>query len=87
MKTNTTIFKGYPALTNSCYFIKACKIQNSLEQGIEYQKLGGLKLRKTKDLIRFKLGEYRLIFKRAQYGFIPETLIQRKNLPLFLKRR
>tara|TARA_R110000772_G_scaffold31158_4_gene77022 strand:+ start:475 stop:738 length:264 start_codon:yes stop_codon:yes gene_type:complete len=87
MKTLNTLFKPYPNLVKSRYYQRAISIQNKLSNGEDYQHIGGERLVLAKGLIRFKLGAYRLIFKREKIGYIPENLLQRKNLERFLKRR
>ena len=87
MKTLNKLFKPYPTIVKNHYFQRALSIQNKLNHGEDYQHIGGKRLVCAKGLIRFKLGAYRLIFKREQLGYIPELLLQRKNLERFLKRR
>lgn len=87
MKTLNKLFKPYPSNVKRYYFQRALSILNKLNQGEGYHCIGGKRLVCTKGLIRFKLGVYRLIFKREQFGYIPELLLQRKNLERFLKRR
>ena len=87
MKTLNTLFKPFPAVVKHRYFQRAVSIQHKLNNGEFYQQFGGKKLVCAKGLIRFKLGAYRLIFKREQSGYTPELLLQRKKLDQFLKRR
>jgi len=87
MKTLNKLFKPYPTIVKSHYFQRALSIQNKLNSGEDYHCIGGKRLVRAKGMIRFKLGAYRLIFKREQLGYIPELLLQRKNLEHFLKRR
>lgn len=87
MKTLNKLFKPYPIIVKSRYFQRALSIQNKLNHGEDYHRIGGKRLVCAKGMIRFKLGAYRLIFKRVPLGYIPELLLQRKNLDRFLKRR
>lgn len=87
MKTLTKLFKPYPTYLKARYFERALSIQNKLSNSYDYQFIGGKRLVCAKGLIRFKLGAYRLIFKRGSCGYVPESLLQRKNLERFLKRR
>lgn len=87
MATIHALFDQYSSSNCNKHISKALNIEKQLANGLDYQLLGGKKLHLAKDLIRFKLGQYRLIFKHTQMGFAPETLIQRKNLTRFLKRR
>lgn len=87
MKTLTNLFNCYPQMVRKCYYQRAIIIQNKLNNGECYQRIGGKRLHLANELVRFKLGAYRLIFKRSAQGFIPEKLLQRKNLNTFLKRR
>ncbi|MDO6569012.1 hypothetical protein Q4561_18210 [Alteromonas sp. 1_MG-2023] len=75
--------------TSECrrYLTKAKAIEEALNTGVQYSRFGGKKLKLSKNLVRFKLGNYRLIFKYTPNGLIPESLIQRKHLSRFLKRR
>ena len=87
MKTLNTLFTDYPIAVKQRYFQRAISIQKKLNNGEDYHRIGGQRLVCAKGMIRFKLGAYRLIFKRVQLGYIPELLLQRKNLERFLKRR
>jgi len=87
MKTIHTLFKKYSTSTCNRHIHRALAIQQGLNDGVDYQVLGGKKLHLGKGLIRFKLGNFRLIYTRASSGFTLEALIQRKNLNRFLKRR
>lgn len=87
MKTIHSLFSNFPSSDGNKYIKKALVIEHGLGSGLDYQKLGGRKLNLAKQLIRFKLGHYRLIFKLTNSGFALEALIQRKSLNRFLKRR
>jgi len=87
MNTIHSLFKKTSSSDSSKHIPKALIIEHGLSSGKGYQNLGGKKLHLAKDLIRFKLGHYRLIFKHTKSGFTLEALIQRKSLKLFLKRR
>lgn len=87
MTSLNNLFNCYPQIVKNRYFQRAVTIQSKLNNGESIQRIGGKRLRLTNGLIRFKLGSYRLIFKREQQSYIPEHLLQRKNLIKFLKRR
>lgn len=87
MKTLLQLFSAYPKQVGKYYLSKAINIENKLANGVNYQKLNGSRLLVCPDLIRFKFGRYRLIFKRDLNGYKPLFLIKRKNLERFLKRR
>ena len=87
MKTLFQLFSAYPKQVSKRYLTKAIYIENQLVNGINYQKLNGSQLRCRPELIRFKLGIYRLIFQLCPDGYKPLYLIKRKNLDRFLKRR
>ena len=87
MKTLNNLFTDYPTSVKQRYFQRAISIQKQLNHGEGYHSIGGKRLVRGKGMIRFKLGAYRLIFKRVQLGYIPEFLLQRKNLERYLKRR
>jgi mRNA-degrading endonuclease RelE of RelBE toxin-antitoxin system len=70
-----------------CHLKRAVLIQQQLESGCPYSKLGGKQLKTDKTLLRFKLGNYRLIIQAVNNKYIPEMLIQRKHLECKLKRR
>ncbi|MDT0628052.1 hypothetical protein [Alteromonas sp. W364] len=70
-----------------CHIERAVLIQQQLELGCPYSKLGGQQLTVNKNLLRFKLGSYRLIIRAVNNKYIPEMLIQRKHLEQKLKRR
>jgi mRNA-degrading endonuclease RelE of RelBE toxin-antitoxin system len=81
------LFIQQKSIVNKRYFERALYIQTQLNCGQHYQSLGGQRLVLAKELIRFKLGAYRLIFKRNSMGYTPEFLLPRKDLNRFLKRR
>ncbi|MCJ8273103.1 MAG: hypothetical protein MJK04_27345 [Psychrosphaera sp.] len=87
MKTLHSLFSDYPETVEQRFYQRALNIQIRLKQGVHYQNLGGRRLMLCHELIRFKLGSYRLLFTRSGKGFTPEFLVQRKNLEKFLKRR
>lgn len=87
MKTLLQLFSAYPKQVGKYYLTKAINIENQLANGVNYQKLNGSRLLVCPDLIRFKFGNYRLIFQRNSNGYTPLSLIKRKNLERFLKRR
>lgn len=87
MKTLNNLFTNYPISVKQRYFQRATFIQNQLNNGEDYQLVGGKRLVLKKGLVRFKLGAYRLIFKREKSGYMPVFLLQRKNLNRFLRRR
>jgi len=87
MKTLLQLFSKYPKQVRKYYLAKAINIEKQLANGVNYQKLNGSRLIVCPDLIRFKFGRYRLIFKRDLNGYTPLFLIKRKNLECFLKRR
>lgn len=87
MKTLNNLFTDYPTSVKQRYFQRAISIQKQLDNGEDYQLAGGKRLIVAKGFIRFKLGAYRLIFKREKSGYMPAFLLQRKNLNRFLKRR
>jgi len=70
-----------------CHLERAVLIQQQLEVGCPYSRLGGKQLKLDKTLIRFKLGNYRLIIAVVNNKYIPEMLIQRKHFECKLKRR
>ncbi|VEL97250.1 hypothetical protein ALT761_02251 [Alteromonas sp. 76-1] len=87
MTTLRKLFNQYESAECRKYISKAVQIEEGLKSGKNYAELGGCQLSLAKGLIRFKLGNYRLIFKKAREEFIPDSLIQRKHLERFLKRR
>jgi hypothetical protein len=87
MKTLKNLFSTHPQNTISRYWLRAVDIQTQLNQGIHYQALGGRRLLACHQLIRFKLGKFRLIFEQRVNGLTPEFLLHRKNLDKLLKRR
>lgn len=87
MNTLLQLFSQYPQQVSKCYLTKATHIKDQLYNGVNYQLLSGCRLQLCPELIRFKLGKYRLIFKLDSNGYQPLYLIKRKNLERFLKRR
>ncbi len=71
-----------------CHRNKALITFNALLDGHPYLLLGGAKLKRRPDLVRFKLGrEFRLIFKLKDEGLVPYQLVTRQRFDRELKRR
>lgn len=87
MKTIKPLFKHFPKSTSARYLEPAFNIYKQLLQGQDYRTLGGCRLTVDRELIRFRLGPYRLIFKNKHGLIIPIILIARKNFDAYLKRR
>lgn len=87
MATLHSLFSQYKAADCRKHLHKAMVIEQALEAGVDYAHVGGKQLKLAKHLVRFKLGKYRLIFKLASSGYAPDSLIQRRHLHRFLKRR
>ena len=81
------LFTKFPPAVAQRHYSQACQIQNQLFEFYHFQSIGGRKLLLAPNLIRFKLGSYRLIFELNDGKFLPLVLIHRKNLTSFLKRR
>jgi hypothetical protein len=62
-------------------------LAHALNNGTTFPTLGGKKLKKRPKLIRFRVGVYRIVFKRYQDGFVCKKILHRKELEQFLKRR
>jgi mRNA-degrading endonuclease RelE of RelBE toxin-antitoxin system len=86
MKSMKRLLKTLPKC-KSAYKVDAKTIYTHLLQGHSYRDIGGRKLTIDPKLIRFKLGEYRLIFIFINGVFEPKALLSRKNLESYLKRR
>ncbi|WP_441856410.1 ParE family toxin-like protein [Pseudoalteromonas distincta] len=87
MESMNCLFKTFPKCKSGRYLSEAKKIYNHLLQGRNYRDIGGRKLTIAPNLIRFKLGNYRLIFIFRNGNFQPKALLARKNLESYLKRR
>ena len=87
MASLENIFRAFPEDVNRRYFSSAVSINEQLAKHVHYHLLGGKRLVIAPNLIRFKLGNYRLIFQAKSDSYQPLTLIHRKNLTSFLKRR
>lgn len=87
MKTLQSLFINTSQIVRQRYYKRATAIQTHLKQGTHYQDLGGRQLKCNHELVRFRLGHHRLLFRRTAKGFMPEFLVQRKDLEKLLKRR
>ena len=87
MQELTKLFQSQPPTITERYFERALAIIDKLNNGSRFCQLGGKKLKACPELIRFKFGKKRLIVERINDHYTPISLIQRKNLVLFLKRR
>lgn len=87
MKSIKRILKSLPPCQSVRYKAEANKIYKHLLLGHNYRSIGGKKLTISPNLIRFKLGHYRLIFIFSNGAFHPQAFIARKNLESYLKRR
>lgn len=86
MKSLQQLFSSLPKREKDIFYPSARKIFLQLAQGVDYYKLKGKQLRTDRQLIRFRLGKYRLIFAKNDNGFEPIGLIHRKQLETWLKR-
>ena len=59
----------------------------AINNGTPFHQLGGMRLKSHNNLVRFKLGSHRLICEFSDNLLHPITVIPRKSLELFLKRR
>lgn len=81
------IFSPFQQQVAQRYFSRACHLVEQLNNGKHYRMLGGCRLSQKPQYIRFKFGAYRLIFILEDHLLTPYSLIHRKNLDWFLKRR
>lgn len=78
------MFKHIPI----CYVNKAIRLIELLKEQVSYKKLGGVKINRRPDLVRFKIGRnYRFIFKIENGLLAPYALITRQEFDRELKRR
>lgn len=87
MKSMNRLLKTLPKCQSARYVAEAKDIYSHLLQSRNYRDIGGRKLTIDPKLIRFKLGNYRLIFVFTNGGFEPKAFLARKNLESYLKRR
>ena len=82
------ILKRCPHQVHSCYVTKAHKLHKALLAKVCIALLGGVRLKRRPDLVRFKLGrEFRLIYRISEDGFVPVQLMTRQAFDRELKRR
>lgn len=81
------LFQAFPAEVHKQHFESATYIQEQLKCKTQFHLLGGKRLVIAPNLIRFKLGHYRLLFQAQNNSYQPISLIHRKNLSVYLKRR
>jgi len=78
------MFKHVPI----CYVNKAILLIELLKKHVSYKKLGGVKIKRRPELVRFKVGRnYRFIFKMKNGLLTPYSLITRQDFDREIKRR
>lgn len=82
------VIEHCPHQVHQCYIKKAQEIHEGLLAKACITLLGGVRLKRRPELIRFKLGrEFRLIYRIAEHGFVPVQLMTRQAFDRELKRR
>jgi hypothetical protein len=82
------VIEHCPHQVHQCYIKKAYEIHNALLANICISILGGVRLKRRPELIRFKLGrELRLIYRISENGLEPIQLMTRQAFDRELKRR
>ncbi len=72
----------------SCQYNRVLSILFSLQKAVPYTQLGGSKIKRRRNLIRFKLGcDYRLVIKQTLDGFEPYKIMTRQRFQRELTRR
>lgn len=87
MKSMNRLLKTLPKCQSARYIAEAKDIYSHLLQSHNYRDIGGRKLTIDPSLIRFKLGDYRLIYIFSNGAFQPKAFLARKNFESYLKRR
>lgn len=71
-----------------CHIRKIQAIQGALCEGVCFSQLGGVRVKRRPNLVRFKIGrDYRLIFKQSDAGLTPYKLVTRQAFERELVRR
>lgn len=84
----TAILRKSPSNLSDCHVQRALNILKALSIATPYPKLGGVKVKRRPNLIRFKLGrDYRLIIKQTLDGFEPFKIMTRQSFQRELTRR
>jgi hypothetical protein len=82
------VLERCPHQVHSCYVTKAHKLHEALLAKVCITLLGGVRLKRRPELIRFKLGrEFRLIYRISEGGLEPIQLMTRQAFDRELKRR
>lgn len=82
------VIEHCPHQVHQCYIKKAQEIHEALLAKVCITLLGGVRLKRRPELVRFKLGrEFRLIYRNAEHGFEPVQLMTRQAFDRELKRR
>jgi hypothetical protein len=86
--TLQSIVEHCPHQVHQCYIKKAHKLHEALLAKVCITLLGGVRLKRRPELIRFKLGrEFRLIYRMSEDGLEPIQLMTRQAFDRELKRR
>ena len=82
------VIERCPHQVHSCYVTKAHKLHEALLAKVCITLLGGVRLKRRPEFIRFKLGrEFRLIYRISENGLMPIQLVTRQAFDRELKRR
>lgn len=79
--------KKIKKLVISSYQSRVLALINQVESGVPYHDLGGVKLTVNRQLIRLKVGIYRILFKEIGNELLFVSVIKRKDLEKKIKRR
>ena len=82
------VIEHCPHQVHQCHIKKAQEIHEALLAKVCITLLGGVRLKRRPELIRFKLGrEFRLIYRISDVGLEPIQLMTRQAFDRELKRR
>jgi hypothetical protein len=88
MNTIQQLFNSTKYEIPVCHQQLALQIDEQLNEGISFKKLGGKKIRRCSDLIRFKIGrDFRLVYSLKQAKPIPMFIVSRQHFDKKLNRR
>jgi hypothetical protein len=88
MNTIQQLFGSTKYQIPACHQQLALGIDEQLNAGVSFKQLGGKKIRRCSDLIRFKIGrDFRLVYSLKGTKPVPVFIVSRQHFDKKIKRR
>jgi len=88
MNTIQQLFNSTKYQIPACHQQLAKDIDSQLNAGVSFKQLGGKKIRRCSDLVRFKIGrDFRLVYSLKEAKLVPVFIVSRQHFDKKIKRR